>query len=151
MDAERKQIIMNFSTPPSLEDIQVLAEEAFESLPEELAQFCDELEIRVDDFPDAALEQDMDLESPYDLVALYICDESDLPGTIRKLSNDTATFTFFRRPLLDEWCDAGEDLNMLIRQVMITEIGQTHGFSDDELQEMSNRHYQGMFFVRAQK
>jgi predicted Zn-dependent protease with MMP-like domain len=63
---ERDQIIMSFSSPPSADDIEVIAKSALESLPEELLEFCENMAIRVEDFPDEAIQQELELEDPYD-------------------------------------------------------------------------------------
>ena len=36
----------------------------------------------------------------------------------------------YRRPILDYWCETGEDLTHLIRHFLIHEIGHHFGFSD---------------------
>jgi predicted Zn-dependent protease with MMP-like domain len=44
---------------------------------------------------------------------------------------------------LDMWCESGEDLAAVLRQVMIEEIGKGFDFSEDDIDEMNARHYQG--------
>ena len=141
---DEKQIIMNFAAPPSLEDMEVIAGGILEALPEELLVFCEELAIRVEELPDSSIEAEMDLEDPYDLLALYRSGKEIAPGIERKTANDDDVLTFFRRPALDMWCETGEDLNALIRQIMIEELGRHFDFSDDEIDEMTQRHFQGM-------
>ncbi len=139
-----QQIIMNYSFPPSLEDLEVLASEALEALPDELQAFCQSLTVAVDDIPDEALESELDLEDPYELLALYRSGKEILPGVERKMANDDDAILLFRRPLLDMWCESGDDLFTLVRQVMIEELGRHFDFSDGEIDEMNQRHYQGM-------
>jgi len=40
----------------------------------------------------------------------------------------------YRRPLLDYWCETGEELAHLIRHVLIHEIGHHFGFSDADME-----------------
>jgi predicted Zn-dependent protease with MMP-like domain len=40
----------------------------------------------------------------------------------------------YRRPLLDYWCETGEDLAHLVRHVLIHEIGHHFGLSDDDME-----------------
>lgn len=141
---EQQQIIMNFTLPPSAEDLTVIAESAVEHLPEELIAFCDSLVIHIEELADEALENDLELEDPYELVALYRSGSQIAPGVEKKVANDDDILIIFRRPLLDLWCETGEDLNNLMRQVMIEELGQNFDFSDEEIDEMTQRHYQGM-------
>ena len=51
---EHERIIMNFSVAPSAEDIEVMALNAIESLPEQLMELCEGLAVKVEDFPDDA-------------------------------------------------------------------------------------------------
>lgn len=141
---DTKQIIMNYSRPPSIEDMVVIAGEILDQLPEEILEFCEGLAIRVEDFPDESTEQEVDLEDPYDLLALYRSGKEISPGVQKKTANDDDLLILFRRPILDMWCESGDDLPGLIRQVMIEELGRHFDFSDDEIDEMSARHFQGM-------
>jgi predicted Zn-dependent protease with MMP-like domain len=141
---DRQQIIMSFSVPPSADDLQVIAKSALATLPEELTEFCESLGVQIEELPDLALEQELELESPYDLVALFRSGSQLAPGVESKVANDDDVLIIFRRPLLDMWCESGDDLNALVRQVMIEELGANFDFSEDEIEEMSGRHYQGM-------
>lgn len=78
------------------------------------------------------------------MLALYRSGSEIAPGVTRKTANDDDQLLIFRRPLLDAWCETQEDLNTLIRQVMIEEIAQNFDFSEDEIEEMAARHFQGV-------
>ena len=54
-----------YSTPPSLDDIEVIARWALATIPEEFRQYAANLVIRVEDFVDEETEDEMDLESPF--------------------------------------------------------------------------------------
>ncbi len=142
MDCQR--IIMNFTVPPSMEDIEDLASSALENLPEEILGRCDELGILIEDTVDETTLDDLDLDDPFDLLALYKSGKEISPGVERKVANDEDVLVIFRRPLLDMWCETQEDLQGLIRQVMIEELGRYFEFSDDDIEDMADRHYQGM-------
>ncbi len=141
---DSKQIIMSFSTPPSMDDLEVMAGEIIETLPEELAEFCDSMAIQIEDMADEALEDELDLDDAFDLLALYRSGKEISPGVERKTANDDDLLIIFRRPVLDLWCETGEDLTHILRQTMIEEIGRNFDFSTDEIDEMTERHYQGM-------
>jgi predicted Zn-dependent protease with MMP-like domain len=141
---DTKQIIMNYSVPPSVEDMVVIAGETLDAMPQEILEFCEGLAIRVEDFPDESTAQEVDLENSYDLLALYRSGKEISPGVQKKTANDDDLLILFRRPILDMWCESGDDLAGLIRQVMIEELGRHFDFSDDEIDEMSARHFQGM-------
>ena len=139
-----KRIIMNFTVPPGVEEIEVMAEEVLESIPEELAGFCDDLIVQVEEFPDDAIQADLDLDDLYELLALYRNGKELSPGIERKNGNEDNVLLLFRRPILDVWCENGDDLGVLVRDVIIEELGKTFDFSEDEIDEMTSRHYQGM-------
>jgi predicted Zn-dependent protease with MMP-like domain len=139
-----QQIIMNFSVPPSDDDLSVIAGEQLQNLPDELLEFCDEITIQVEDIPDEATESDLELEDPYELLVLYKAGKEVTPGVEKKAANDDDVLIIYRRPILDVWCETGEDLTQIVREAMIEEIGNHFDFSDDEIEEMTARHYQGM-------
>ena len=137
-------IIMNFSAPPSTDDLETIAKELLAALPEELAECCETLAIEVEDFPDDATVAEMELDDPYELVALDRSGKEISPGVERKVANDDDVLVLYRRPILDLWCEMHEDLTSLIREVMIEELAQNFDFSEDEIEEMTARHHQGM-------
>jgi predicted Zn-dependent protease with MMP-like domain len=141
---ERHQIIVLFSAPPSTDDILGIAQEHLASLPEELLDKCTDLQVMLEEFPDTATEQEMDLSDRYDLLAMFRAGSEIAPGVMRKTSKVADTLILFRRPILDLWCENGEDLAQLIRQVIIGELGAALEFSEDDIEEMSARHYQGL-------
>lgn len=134
--ATRQEIIMNFSTPPSIDEIAVFARQALESLPPELAQKCEELIMEVDEFPDEATMQDLDIESPYELLALYHSAKEISPGVQKKIANGEDKIVIYRRPVLDVWCETGEDLGRLVREIITEELARGYEFSDEDIQEM---------------
>lgn len=121
--------------PPSLEDFADHAETALERMPKELARMVDGVLLRVDDFPDEEVMREMALESPFDLLGLY----SGVPfgekdgGAV--ITQPDMIF-LYRRPILDYWCDTGEDLIHVIRHVLIHEIGHHFGLSDDDMEAL---------------
>ena len=121
-----------WSTAPTLADIEALAREALLTIPIELRRHAADVVIRVEEFPDEEVERDMGLESAFDLLGLY-------RGTPfgRRSVGDTPHHVdmifLYRRPLLDYWCESGEDLGHLIRHVLTHEIGHHFGFSDDDM------------------
>jgi predicted Zn-dependent protease with MMP-like domain len=141
---DRQQIIMSFSVPPDADALQVIAKEVLDALPDEILEFCEDMAILIEDIPDTALEEEFELNDPYELVALFRKGGEISPGVEKKVANDDDMLVIFRRPLLDLWCETGEDLGLLLRQVMIEELGQNFDFSEDEIEEMSRRHYQGL-------
>jgi len=121
-----------YSTPPDLADLQAMAHEALQSIPDDLRSKITDVVTRIDEFPDTETQRDMELQNPFELLGLYrgvsldAKNVSDAPQYID-------TIYLFRRPLLDYWCETGEDLADLVRHVLIHEIGHHFGFSDDDM------------------
>lgn len=125
---------------PTLADFEVMADEALGLIPAELRRLAADVVIRIEDFPDEETMREMDLESPFDLLGLY----RGIALTDKSVSDPGAEpdmVFLYRRPILDYWCETGEDLVHLIRHVLIHEIGHHFGFSDadmDALEEMAD-------------
>lgn len=123
------------STPrhaPSLDDIELIAREAMQTIPEELLRLTIDVIVHVTEFPDEETERAMELASPFDLLGLYQgipIGEKDAGGT----PHDVDRIFLYRRPLLDYWCETGEELTHLVRHVMIHEIGHHFGLSDEDM------------------
>lgn len=140
----QQSVVMNFSAPPSLEDIDTIAKEVLDSLPEEILEFCDGLSLQIEDMPDDVTQKDLELEDPYEILALFRSGKELSPGVESKVANDEDILILYRRPLLDVWGETGEDLTQVVREALIEELGNNFEFSEDEIEEMTRRHYQGM-------
>lgn len=124
-----------FTIPPSLADIEALAEEAMATIPKELMDNVENVLFRVEDFCDEETEREMALDSPFDLLGLY----RGVDLTRRSVS-DVRTgpdvIELYRRPILDYWSESGEDLFHVVRHVLIHEIGHHFGFSDEDMERI---------------
>jgi len=117
---------------PSLADIEALARRALATIPRELKRHLGPLIIRVDEFPDGETEAAMELESPFDILGLY----RGVALPHKSVSDPRAAIDMvflYRRPILDYWCETGEDLGDVVRHVLIHEIGHHFGFSDEDM------------------
>ena len=118
--------------PPSLGDIEELARHALDTIPGRLKMNLGPVVIRVEEFPDEETEEAMGLESPFDILGLYrgvaLPDKS-----ISDPRPDLDIVFLYRRPILDYWCESGEDLTRVVRHVLIHEIGHHFGFSDEDM------------------
>ncbi|MFQ5972236.1 MAG: metallopeptidase family protein [Alphaproteobacteria bacterium] len=120
------------TTAPSLADMETLAAEALRTIPDELARHVEGVAVRVEEFPDEETEREMELESPFDLLGLYRGVSLDR-RSFADTPDDVDLIFLYRRPILDYWCDTGEDLTHLIRHVLIHEIGHHFGLSDEQM------------------
>jgi len=142
--SNRKNIIMNFGNPPGLDDLQVMAEELLDNLPDELQDYVEDLSITIENFPDDTVKHDLNVEDDYDLLGYYACAKQISPGIEKKESDGEDTIILFRRPILDLWAEEETDLSSLVRQIMIEEIGSYFEFSDEDIEDMIETHHQGL-------
>ncbi|MBT5413016.1 MAG: metallopeptidase family protein [Rhodospirillaceae bacterium] len=112
-----------------------MAREALAVIPAELRRFLGDVGIRVSEFPDSETEEEMGLESPFDLLGLYRGVSLDRKS-VSDAPQDLDMIFLYRRPILDYWCEAGEDLAHIVRHVLIHEIGHHFGFSDDDMERL---------------
>ena len=120
---------------PSLADLEDLAGQAFLTIPEEFRALVGNVVIRVEDFPDAETETEMELESPFDILGLYRGVSLAHKGLMDQPSQMDMIF-LYRRPLLDYWCETGEALDHVVRHVLIHEIGHHFGLSDEDMERI---------------
>jgi predicted Zn-dependent protease with MMP-like domain len=117
---------------PSLADLEGLAAAAWQRLPRQFRDLCDNVVIRVEDFPTDEVLQELGLDSPFDLMGLFqgvsldkrsIMDPSGLPNLVY----------LYRRPILDYWAEHEETLGHLVTHVLVHEIGHHFGLSDADM------------------
>jgi predicted Zn-dependent protease with MMP-like domain len=119
---------------PSLDDFAALAEAALAALPQPFRRLAGEVRMRVADFADDDLLEEMGIADPFELTGVYhgqdlahrsVLDPSPLPPEV----------LLFRRPILDEWAENGETaLGELITHVLVHEIGHHFGLSDADIE-----------------
>jgi acetylglutamate kinase len=123
---------MRHSTPPSLEDILELAEQALTAMPAVLREQVRGTAIIVEDMPDDETLEEMGIEEPWELTGLY----RGVPLTQKSVLDtpqEPDTILLYREPILLEWIETGEDLFGLVRNVLIHEIGHHFGLSDADI------------------
>lgn len=141
----KQDLIMNFTRPPSADDLIAVARQVMDLLPDELIVKIEQLDFLCEEFPEESIIQEMELETPYDLLALYRSAQEIAPGVVKKIANGDDVLYLFRRPILDLWCETNDDLLGLLREIMIEEIARANDFSDDDIKAMIDTHYQGLF------
>lgn len=122
-------------TAPTLADLEQIAAAALETVPVELRRFVVDVLIRVEEFPDEETCEEMELESPFDLLGLYR--GRALPfQSVWDVRTQLDMIFLYRRPILDYWCETGESLTDVVRHVLIHEIGHHFGFSDEDMERI---------------
>ena len=126
----------DFAEPPSLADLEAIALEERDRLPEPFRSMVAHVPVLIEDFcEDEELLAELGIESPWDLSGLYEGTAEPHKST-GHVAQDTDRIFIFRRPLLDEWCETGIDLRRLVRHVLVHEIGHHFGFSDADMDEI---------------
>jgi len=122
---------------PSPGDLEALARTALGCVPAELARHLGDVVIRIDEFPDEEIEQEMGLDSPFDILGLYR-GVALTHKSVMATASDLDMIFLYRRPILDYWCETGEDLYDVVRHVLIHEIGHHFGFSDADMERLED-------------
>ena len=120
---------------PDLDQIEIMARAALETVPKVLRDHVHDVVIRVEDFPDDDVMREMNLESPFDILGLY----RGIPINGRGsglIASDIDMIFLYRRPILDYWSETGEELSDIIRHVLIHEIGHHFGLSDEDMERI---------------
>ena len=121
----------DFGNAPTLDDIETIAREALDRLPEPFAGHLQGLVLRVEDFAAEDLLDHLGIEDPFELTGLY----SGRPAELETMTGDLPPMIhLFRRPILDEWSDGGVTLENLVVHVVIHEAGHHFGLSDDDME-----------------
>ncbi len=124
-----------FTTPPDLADLEAYAREAFATIPAELRRYVGDVIVQVEEFPDDEVLDAMECESPFDLLGLYV--GVDMPRrSVLDVPEDVDMIFLYRRPMLDYWCESGDDLVNVVRHVLIHEIGHHFGLSDEDMERI---------------
>jgi predicted Zn-dependent protease with MMP-like domain len=121
--------------PPSAPEIEAMATRALAGLPRRFKDALGPIVIRVEEFPDAETERAMGLDSAFDLLGLYR--GVALPHkSVSDPLPEIDMIYLYRRPILEYWCETGEDLFDIVRHVLIHEIGHHFGFSDEDMERI---------------
>lgn len=122
---------------PELTVFQQIATTAWERLPGQFRQMCGDLVIRVVEFAEDDVLDELELESPFDLLGLYQGVSLDKQTTM-DLPREPDTVFLYRRAILDEWAHGEDTLGEIITHVLIHEIGHHFGFSDQDMEDIEN-------------
>jgi predicted Zn-dependent protease with MMP-like domain len=123
---------------PSLAEMEAMAHDIFERLPPDFRHLCEDVVVRVDDFPTDEVLDDMEAESEFDLLGLF-----QGVGLPFRSNQDVAPMPnmvwLYRRPILDYWAEHDETLGHIVRHVLIHEIGHHFGLSDDDMEAIEQQ------------
>jgi predicted Zn-dependent protease with MMP-like domain len=124
------------ATPPSLEDFAALAEAALAALPAEVLRLTGEVQMRVLDFAEDDVLDELGIEDAFQLTGLYQGPDLRTRSVWDPAPRPSMVF-LYRRAILDEWCEhADVPLGELIAHVLVHEIGHHFGLSDADIERV---------------
>jgi predicted Zn-dependent protease with MMP-like domain len=121
---------------PSLAEFEAFAEAAYARLPVRFRRLCDQVVIRVEDFPADDVIVEMDLEGPFDILGLFTGIGLAQDSAIAETGRLPNMIHLYRRPILDYWAEHEEALDAIIVHVLVHEIGHHFGLSDEDMQRI---------------
>ncbi len=127
----------SFTTPPTDDDIGAMAEAALAAMPARLAEQVRGVAILVEPLADDELLAEMGMQTPWELTGLY----RGVPISQRSVSDAVPfpdSIALFREAILLEWIETGEDLDRLVRNVLIHEVAHHFGFSDADIEALES-------------
>jgi len=118
---------------PTLALIEQLAHDAVSALPDPFRTPAAAIVLRVEDFPQDDLVEELGLSDPFELTGLY----EGTPLTERSVSDQPSQLDviwLFRRPILEEWADRGNvTIGELVAHVVTHELAHHFGWSDEDI------------------
>jgi predicted Zn-dependent protease with MMP-like domain len=121
------------SHAPSLALIEALAHDAIRALPQPFRDPAALIRLRVEDFADDQVLDDLGAEDAFDLTGLY----DGVPLTEKSVADQVIkpdVIWLFRRPILDEWAERGNvSIAELVGHIVIHEVAHHFGWSDAEI------------------
>ena len=121
---------------PSLDDFVTVAEAALARVPERFLTVVGEVEMRIAEFADDEVLDDLGIEDPFELTGLYQGHNLTKRSLFDSGQHPSQLF-LYRRPILDEWCERGDvTLGELVAHVLVHEIGHHFGLSDEDIEQI---------------
>jgi predicted Zn-dependent protease with MMP-like domain len=122
---------------PDAAELELIAEAAYRRIPERLRALVDDVVIRIEEFPDDEVMDDMELDDPYELLGLYSGVSLDRKS-VSDVRQGVDIIFLYRRPILDFWVESGDAIEDVVRHVLIHEIGHHFGLSDEEMEQIEH-------------
>jgi predicted Zn-dependent protease with MMP-like domain len=119
---------------PSLDDLEGLARAGFASLPEDFRKLTGDVIIRVADFPEGGVLDDLGIESEFDLLGLFQGIGLAHDAAVAHTGQMPNSIWLYRRPILDYWAEHEETLGAVVTHVLVHEIGHHFGLSDADME-----------------
>ncbi len=122
------------SAAPGLDDLEALGRDAFAGLPQEFRRLTGDVLIRVADFPEDDVLDDLGIESEFGLLGLFVGVGLAHAPAVPYTGQMPNMIWLYRRPILDYWAEHEETLGGVVTHVLIHEIGHHFGLSDADME-----------------
>ncbi len=120
-------------TAPDAAEIERLALETIEALPEMFRAHAADVVLRVEEFADDAMLNELGIDDPFELTGLY----DGVPLTQKSVADQPERpdmIWLFRRAILDEWIARGNvSLGEIVGHVFVHELAHHFGWSDEDI------------------
>jgi len=133
VDDKMKQPTETFA--PTADRIEAIARAAIARLPDPFRIHLGDVVLRVEEFAEDAVLDEMGIEDPFDLSGLYTGRPIGEKSVFESGAMPDMIF-LYRRPLLDEWAESGVSLEQLVTHVLIHEVGHHFGLSDADMHRL---------------
>ncbi|MEK7270663.1 MAG: metallopeptidase family protein [Planctomycetota bacterium] len=115
----------------SRKEFERVSREAIEGLPAEYRDYLKNVELKIEDYPDDELMDELGAAPPHYPFGCYT------PGVVMgeyvgPLSEMPGVLTLYRRPL-EEWCRSREEILDQISRTVFHEIGHHFGFDEEDM------------------
>lgn len=123
------------------EEFRQLVDEALSTIPDEFRDAMKNIAIVVEDEPSAATLADVEIEPPDTLLGLY----QGTPITERQWAHGNVLpdkITLYQGPIEDASSDR-DDVVVAIAETLIHEIGHYFGLSEEEIEEIEEKYWNG--------
>jgi predicted Zn-dependent protease with MMP-like domain len=124
---------------PTADDIAAIGLSILQELPAPFRDLIAHVPIRVQDWPDDATLDALEIEDPLDLTGLYAAvpigerDAMSLPPA------EPEMILLYRLPILFEWCERGCAIEDVVFDVLTHEIGHHFGMDEATVLRMEDR------------
>lgn len=127
-----------FANACTLVEMEAMARAAMERLPPAFREQMHDLVFKVEDFAAQEVLDDLGIDNPFALTGLYE-GEALTQRSIEHSGRMPPTVFLYRRPILDEWTERGDEtLEHLVAHVVIHEIGHHFGLSDEDMHALED-------------
>lgn len=122
--------------PPSLDDIDRLARQAWAAMPGGFRALAGDVIFRIEDFADEETLGELGIEDPFELTGLYVGVDLTQRSITDPAPQPPLVF-LYRRAILDEWIERGDvTLADLVAHVLVHEVGHHFGLSDEQIDDI---------------